>query len=179
MPQTAWPRAWRGLLVLLLACVLWPTAAWAQANTRNFDHLQTGYALTGTHANARCESCHVNGVFKGTPKDCDSCHLAGARLAKGNVVKSSEHFPTAQACETCHNTRAFAGARMNHSGVARSSCATCHNGLKVQGKPADHMKTSASCDSCHSTSGWRPAQGFDHAGVSAGTCASCHNGTRA
>jgi hypothetical protein len=171
-------RVWLALVSVAWAALL-VGAASAQTVPRDFDHLRTGFALSGTHANTRCESCHVGGVFKGTPRDCESCHVGGRRFAKGNVVKSAEHFPTQQSCDTCHDSRTFTGARMNHLGVARGSCATCHNGNQASGKPTEHMRTSASCDSCHGTSGWRPASGFDHAGVAPGSCASCHNGVRA
>jgi hypothetical protein len=168
----------RHLLSGLMLLWLMGTAG-AQAPGRDFDHLRTGFALTGNHANARCESCHVGGVFKGTPRDCAACHTAGGRLARGNLVRPADHIPTAQACETCHNTRVFAGARVNHAGVARGSCATCHNGTQAPGKSANHLHTTASCDTCHATTAWRPATGFDHAGVAAGSCAGCHNGAQA
>ena len=164
--------------LLLLALLL--LAPGAQAQGRDFDHLRTGFALTGTHANARCESCHVGGQFKGTPKDCESCHTAGARLARGNVVKTPEHINTPQqTCDSCHTTRSFTGARMNHAMVVRGTCASCHNGVQSSGKPATHLRTTASCDSCHSNQAWRPATGFDHTGVAPGTCGTCHNGIQA
>ncbi|MBL8342723.1 MAG: hypothetical protein JNL30_14735 [Rubrivivax sp.] len=176
-------RVWLVLALWLAALfgtvgVLGPAFGQA-APGRDFDHLSTGYALTGAHTTARCESCHVAGVFKGTPRDCESCHVAGARLARGNVVKSASHLPTTQPCESCHNTRTYTGARMNHSGVPRGGCASCHNGQHAGGKPPTHLSTTASCDSCHTVSVWRPASGFDHAGVAPGSCAGCHNGTRA
>lgn len=164
------------LLMGLAALASW---AAAQVNVRNFDHVKTGFALTGVHANERCESCHVNGVFKGTPRDCASCHSPGSALARTNVVRPVRHIPTTQGCESCHTTQTFAGARFTHTGVQPGSCLTCHNGNLAPGKPASHMVTQASCDSCHRTSAWRPAAGFNHAGVVPGTCATCHNGSRA
>ena len=179
MTWTRWLWTLAVLCAVLFGAVLPETAAAQAGATANFDHLSTGFALSGTHANARCESCHVGGVFKGTPRDCESCHVAGARLARGNVVKSANHIVSTQTCDSCHTTRTFTGARMNHAGVSRGTCASCHNGQQAGGKPQAHMVTTASCDSCHGTNGWRPASGFDHAGVVAGTCASCHNGVRA
>ncbi len=35
---------------------------------KQFDHLTTGYELTGAHRLQPCESCHVDAVFKGTPR---------------------------------------------------------------------------------------------------------------
>jgi hypothetical protein len=157
-------------------------SSWAPAQpamTRAFDHAPTGFALTGLHANARCESCHLNGVFKGTPRDCASCHVSGASHARADVVRPPAHLPTQQPCDTCHNTQTFSGARFNHAGVPARGCTSCHNGATAPGKPAGHVVTTASCDSCHRTAAWRPAAGFDHSGVVPGSCATCHNGSRA
>ncbi|MFH7041054.1 cytochrome c3 family protein [Paucibacter sp. JuS9] len=167
------------LIHWMLGLVLWLTQALAGAATSEFDHLRTGFALTGSHQNQRCESCHIGGVFKGTPRDCDSCHTSGARFAKTNTVKPASHIPTSQSCDSCHNTRSFTGAKMNHSGVGSGSCASCHNGAIASGKTSDHVQTSLSCDSCHRTSAWKPLSAFNHAGVAPGTCVSCHNGSKA
>ncbi|MEW6707847.1 MAG: hypothetical protein AB1430_23630 [Pseudomonadota bacterium] len=163
------------LLWLLLA-----GAAAAQADPRSIDHTRTGFALTGAHTAARCESCHAGGVFKGTPRDCASCHVSGARLARGNVLKPQNHVPTQEACDSCHNTRSFSGARFSHANVQPGSCSSCHNGVMASGKPGGHPATTASCDSCHrSTAGWGGAR-MDHSSFTAATnCASCHNGSTA
>ena len=73
--------------------------------SRNFDHFTTGFPLTGQHLNERCESCHINGIFKGTPRDCASCHTAGTRWSRSNVVKGQNHFPTQLACDSCHGVQ--------------------------------------------------------------------------
>lgn len=171
-------RRWvaHGWQVLVL--LLWATLAPAQG-LRDFDHVRTGFPLTGLHAGERCESCHVDGVFKGTPRDCQSCHSSGARWARANVVKPQNHLPTTLACDACHGTLSFAGARFSHASVAPGSCGQCHNGLVTDGKPPRHVATTASCDTCHRTSAWRPAAGFSHAGVAPGTCSNCHNGSTA
>jgi len=76
--------------VLALALVPAAMAAGAVEGERGFDHLKTGFALIGAHQSARCESCHVRGVLRGTPRDCASCHGAGARIVvvdiEGEVV---------------------------------------------------------------------------------------------
>ena len=174
--------AWSRLLVavfrqlfLLAALVTLCTAASAQASGKApFDHLSTGFALNGAHTNARCESCHQRGQFKGTPRDCASCHTAGSAWARGNLLKGAQHVSTTQACDSCHSTRSFAGARFSHGGVAPGGCQSCHNGSSAPGKPAGHLSTRNSCDSCHSTQAWTPAASFDHTGVAPGTCISCH-----
>jgi hypothetical protein len=167
-------------ILFSLVLALGSTSLWAQSNTKNFDHVKTGFSLTGFHANARCESCHVAGVFKGTPRDCASCHVNGARLSKANVVKPASHFQTQLGCESCHSTITFTGAKFDHLGVTPSSCASCHNGSTTTGKPSGHIPTQAACSTCHKTSGWVPATGMDHSGMTAATnCASCHNGSSA
>jgi Cytochrome c7 and related cytochrome c/Cytochrome c554 and c-prime len=166
------------LLWLLMALITQPALAQG-ANQKDFDHLKTGFALTGKHIDVRCESCHQNGVLKGTPRDCASCHLSGKRFARGNVVMPQQHIPTQATCETCHSTKSFVGAKFNHAGVAPGSCQTCHNGTLSAGKPSNHIQTNASCDSCHRTTAWSPAANFDHSGVVAGTCATCHGAGRA
>ncbi|MEY4750917.1 MAG: hypothetical protein RIQ60_3131 [Pseudomonadota bacterium] len=175
------------MLRLLLICVLLGlaglggTAAWGQsAGSKAFDHTRTGFSLSGQHKQQRCETCHQNGVFKGTPRDCASCHTSGARFARGNQVMPQNHVPTNRGCDTCHGTQGFTGAKFSHTGVKAGSCASCHNGINANGKTANHITTTASCDSCHRVgAAWASNVVFDHAGVAAGTCASCHNGSKA
>ena len=45
-------------------------AAGAPPITVPFDHLATGFELDGLHRDLPCESCHLNAIFKGTPRDC-------------------------------------------------------------------------------------------------------------
>ncbi len=185
-----WVQALAHHARMAVAAVLWgwlclmPVApsALAQgqaASQKDFDHLKTGFALAGKHTDVRCESCHQNGVLKGTPRDCASCHVSGKRFARGNVVMPQQHVATQQSCEMCHSTKSFAGAKFNHAGVAPGSCQSCHNGTHSTGKPSNHVQTAASCDSCHRQTAWSPAMGFDHSGVVTGTCNTCHGAGRA
>ena len=167
------------LLLLTLGVASTAATAASPGSAKDFDHLRTGFALSGTHNNIACESCHIGGLFKGTPRDCESCHTSGSRFAKSNTVKPGEHIPSSLSCDSCHSTRSFASVRMDHRGVVTGTCQTCHNGKQATGKTADHLSTTAACDSCHRSSAWRPASGFKHAGVVTGTCATCHNGQRA
>ncbi|MFC5520171.1 cytochrome c3 family protein [Polaromonas jejuensis] len=173
--------SWAGVIVF--ACV--GPQALAQSPPRNFDHLTTGFPLVGIHTAQRCESCHIDGVFKGTPKDCASCHTSGLRHARSNTVKPPRHIPTQMNCDSCHNTQTFTGARFNHSGVVAGTCATCHNGITAPGRPANHIpyQTVAgvaitNCDTCHKGgfAAWTPARFHSNVPVST-QCASCHNGS--
>lgn len=165
-----------GLIVVALAYSLAASAADNPKRQLNFDHLTTGFPLTGAHLTARCENCHLNGVLRGTPRQCGACHIAGSRLA--STSKPPRHIPTNAPCEACHRTVAWKPAFFRHQGVTPGTCASCHNGSMAAGKPARHMVTSSSCDSCHRTAAWLPAM-FSHANVAPGTCASCHNGVNA
>ncbi|MBK6631860.1 MAG: hypothetical protein IPG33_13035 [Betaproteobacteria bacterium] len=142
-----------------------------------FDHNATGFILEGAHVRERCESCHTQGAFRGTPRDCASCHRPGSR-APG---KPASHIPTNVQCDSCHFSASWTPANFRHrttQGVMPGSCNACHGGITAPGKPATHVTTTAPCDTCHKTSSWLPA-GYSHALVAPGSCASCHNGIRA
>jgi hypothetical protein len=163
-------------------------AGWIPAT---FDHNLAAFKLNGKHANVACESCHINGVFQGTPTDCYSCH-AGNDEHQGR-------FGTG--CGTCHTTSGWSPATFDHNLAAFKltgmhttvACGSCHaNGF--QGTPTscfachsgddNHQgRFGTNCGSCHSTSGWTPAS-FDHnisgfplTGAHAGlACTRCHTG---
>ena len=168
------------IIVTSLTVLFFAPLASAQAIHRSsdFNHMKTGFPLTGVHINVDCETCHVGGRFKGTPKTCAGCHSPGRSVLAPH--KPANHIPTNAACETCHtNTVSFLGTRFNHMGVQPRACITCHNGgTFAPGKPAKHVLTNASCDSCHRSSSWIPA-GYDHIGVVPGSCINCHNGSTA
>jgi len=173
---------WLRLAMLLAMFSLWCVAGLAQAQgSSKFDHLRTGFALQGKHSAVRCESCHISGVFKGTPKDCRSCHSPGLRAAQNASVVPANHIPTTLACDSCHNTTAFTAVRFSHAtGISPGqTCAACHDGTHAQGKSADHIDTRAACSTCHTTASWSGARP-DHSQFNASTsCASCHNGSKA
>ncbi|MEI8119115.1 MAG: cytochrome c3 family protein, partial [Methylophilaceae bacterium] len=170
------------LLLTIVAFAILATNASAadtlKKSASKFNHNNTGYILSDAHAQASCESCHTQGVFKGTPKKCESCHVQGGRAS--STAKPSRHIPTNLSCDTCHKTNNWANATFSHTVVAPGSCATCHNvSTGQQAKPAQHIQTNASCDNCHKVSAWLPANRFNHSSVSAGSCATCHNGSKA
>jgi hypothetical protein len=144
---------------------------------RDFNHMATGFNLTGAHAIAACETCHVAGVFKGTARACDGCHALGKRVVA--TPKSTSHIVTDAPCDTCHfNTSTFLGARYNHGTARPGQCLTCHNGRQTTGRPVSHSsgnKATNSCDQCHRSYAWLPAS-WNHVGVVPGTCANagCH-----
>ena len=163
------------LLILFSASAF--AAPGTTGTTPDFNHMTTGYPLTGAHAVAVCETCHVGGVFKGTPRDCDGCHAVGRRVVA--TPKHTAHIVTSAACETCHfNTVTFLGARFNHGMAQPGQCATCHNGRQSQARAPGHnagLKATESCDKCHRTYAWVPAT-WNHTNTTPGSCenAGCH-----
>ncbi|MDH2915600.1 MAG: cytochrome c3 family protein, partial [Gallionella sp.] len=168
------------LLAVALMVFSLQAVAETQLGGRDFNHMTTGFPLSGGHAAAACETCHVGGVFKGTPRNCDGCHATGKRIVA--TPKSNAHIVTDAPCESCHfNTATWLGARFNHGTAKPGQCATCHNGRIVAGKPASHSanprKAADSCDKCHRTSAWNPASWNHTDAVS--DCSVCHNGATA
>ena len=127
-----------------------------------FDHNLSAFKLDGAHANVQCESCHKNGVYQGTPKECVACH-----------AEPAEHLGQfGTDCAACHSTSAWEPASytgphilpMNHEG-ADSKCATCHpNGL-----------TTYTCYGCHEHNPSKIAEEHRKEGISDfENCVECH-----
>jgi hypothetical protein len=97
----------------------------------SFNH-NTVFQLLGKHATAVCSMCHVNNVYRGTPRTCLPCHQTEyQRTTNPNHVGAG--FPTT--CESCHTASdsLWTQGRFNHpwfpitSGRhSNISCATCH-----------------------------------------------------
>jgi hypothetical protein len=169
-----------GLMTILVLFNNSLFAAPAAKTSSDFNHMQTGFTLSGAHTKIECETCHVGGLFKGTPTACDGCHAIGRRVIA--TPKPASHVVTNQPCDACHtNTVTFNGIRFNHIGVMPKTCMNCHNGINAPGKPGGHLLTTSQCDSCHRNSAWVPA-GFDHLSATptvVGRCAQCHNNVQA
>ena len=165
----------RVLAALLLLALAFAPSAFAATAHANFDHLTTGFELTGQHRDLACESCHVNAMFQGTPKDCGGCHGIGS-LVRG-TAKPANHILSTDQCGACHTPIAWNPAVNFDHTQARGSCSTCHNGTMAQGKGPTHIVTDLECDACHTTLSWAGAM-FTHVGVTSG-CATCHDGVHA
>src|SRR5438874_1317836 len=171
------PRRWGvgAFAALLLTLGLLPQGMAAPPIRYNFDHLTTGFELIGQHRDLPCESCHVNAIFKGTPKDCGACHGVGTAVRA--TAKPANHILTTDQCASCHTPVAWNPAvNFDHTQV-RGSCSTCHNGVQAQGKGPTHIVTDLECDACHTTLSWGGAV-FNHVGVTSG-CAACHDNVHA
>ncbi len=146
-------------------------------STGGFNH-NSVFALVGTHATQTCATCHRNGVFKGTARECVGCHID-----KYNRTQNPNHvaagFPTS--CETCHRPTdpQWAGANFNHASVfalvgthASTSCASCHKNNTYKGTPRD-------CVGCHIDK-YNATRNPPHAAAGFSTaCESCHRPTDA
>ncbi len=158
------------------------TATWAGAK---FDHNTfTKFPLTGAHVTIPCIQCHIGGKFAGTPADCYSCHIKDYN-GTNNPNHVQAGFPTA--CQTCHTTSSWQGAKFDHSKTnfpltgahVNVPCTTCHVNGKYAGLGTtcvtchlkdfngttnpNHVQSGfpQTCEVCHNTSAWRPAS-FDH-----------------
>jgi hypothetical protein len=159
----------RGILAWLFLLLAGLQMQVAGAAISDFDHFATGFPLTGGHRNLECDSCHLNGIFAGTPTACERCH--NNIRADG---ESPNHIQTDDICDNCHTTIDWRHARFDHGNVS-GDCSNCHNGAISTGKDPDHIASDNSCELCHSTFSWTRISRVDHSAVR-GTCESCHNG---
>jgi hypothetical protein len=145
-----------------------------------FDHLATGFELDGVHRDLACESCHLHAVFKGTPRDCGTCHTSGSIY--NATPKVPWHIQSSNNCAACHDTNSFRpGVHFNHAEVM-GACVSCHNGTIAQGEGPTHPATSQNCAACHTVLSWNPPSNVDHTQIPlsvAGFCIICHNGVQA
>ncbi|HKZ44342.1 MAG TPA: cytochrome c3 family protein [Anaerolineales bacterium] len=68
------------------------TSTWSGAT---IDHDQFSFKLTGKHREVSCSGCHVNGVYQGTPTECESCHKPPIEHDGGLSTN----------CDQCHTTQ--------------------------------------------------------------------------
>ncbi len=164
-------------LLSLFALLLVASSQAPAIQRTGFDHLTTGFELRDAHRDMACEYCHVNGVFKGTPRNCAGCHMIGGRISA--TPKPPNHITSAYDCALCHAGYNFAPVfRMDHTG-AKGTCASCHNNITATGKDAKHILSDNNCTACHTTVAFVPAR-MEHADLlQKDQCASCHNGVQA
>ena len=150
------------------------TTSWL---TATFDHnTGTTFPLTGAHIAVACASCHANGVYKGKPTTCISCHQTDYN-GTNNPGHAAAGYSTD--CTTCHTTTTWAGAAFNHNtgttfpltgAHVPLTCNSCHADGVFKGKPT-------TCVSCHQPEYGRTASPPHVAAGFANTCATCHTTT--
>jgi hypothetical protein len=138
-----------------------------------FDHLSTGFALTGDHDLLDCKQCHTSGFYEKLPSRCDYCH--DNQSASG---MPASHAQVTGPCDICHTTTGFIGNFVMDHGFVEGACDMCHNGSSLSGKNPGHVLSSNLCNACHNTVQWLPLQMLDHTQLQA-QCVACHDGTKA
>ncbi len=138
----------------------------------SYDHDKTAFALHDRHAQLPCATCHFGNHYKGTPRECLSCH------ASDDV----HHGERGAKCGECHTTKAWKNSRFDHkkeTGFAlegvhdRIACNDCHRSGNLKDKlPRDcagcHQaqdshagRLGKDCGTCHGGEKWQPSS-FDH-----------------
>ncbi len=163
--------------------------------------LHAFFPLTGAHGDLDCETCHVGGVYQGTPATCEACHADVTPEGHFSGDCAACHVPTSWTevifdhvlanatdcaschaadkpaghwdgqCSACHNTTAWLPSNFDHAAAGATDCLSCH----TVDKPANHW--GGQCSACHSTNAWKPAN-FDHVAAGATDCLSCHSGNK-
>jgi hypothetical protein len=130
--------------------------------TTSFDHNKTDYPLVGKHVDVKCISCHINGKYKDTSKQCSSCHQKDDKH-KGKFGSK---------CETCHAEKGWKEIQFNHDKDTKYplqwkhrdvKCVSCHKGDLYK----DRLKTN--CESCH-----KKDDDKAHKGSFGQKCETCH-----
>jgi hypothetical protein len=171
------------------------TTTWLGAT---FNHGATLFPLTGAHLATPCLDCHGDGVYKGKPTACASCHQTEYG-ATTNPHHAAAGFTTL--CATCHTTTRWPGATYDHSRTlfpltgrhVAAQCIDCHGDKVYKGKPTtcvschqtDYNNTTSpkhstagfptTCQTCHTTSQWLGAT-FNHDGPFFPIYSGKHNG---
>jgi hypothetical protein len=195
------------LICLLLAALAVPAAAHAQWDTPNRAfHKATGFPLDGRHLAVPCASCHLNGVTRGTPKTCESCHWERRQDDLYRLRLGSN-------CAQCHRSTSWTATKWDHGAVtgmalnsahktvscgechksgqftaARISCFECHRDDYEATRTPNHRAAgfSTACESCHKPSDTTFTQSrLNHAAVfplvglhATAACATCHVGAK-
>ena len=163
-------RCVRAIIALIFLAAGYAGSSMALDLGTEFDHDETNFPLEFSHALAQCESCHLQGIFVGTPRRCADCHSNTGRIKAS--AASSRHIRVTGDCDFCHRPDAWTNvARVDHS-VIVGSCASCHNGVISTGKNPGHVASDNICDDCHTTFNWK----FYHVNID-NNCVLCHNGT--
>ncbi len=153
-----------GATVLLAA----PAAAQFEVPGRQF-HDKTTFRLDGRHAAVACESCHLKGVYKGTPNQCVDCHWVRRQDDRFRLQLGSQ-------CEQCHTTTAWTAVRFDHGATTGMALNGAHRQLSCQScHKNDNLRSADSaCMSCHQKD-YQATRSPNH--VASGfptTCEACH-----
>lgn len=141
-----------------------------------FNHAAV-FPLVGRHASQACSACHVNNVYRGTPRECVACHRTAYERTT-SPAHAAAGFGTS--CETCHRAAdsTWRQGTFNHrfpiTGRHNAPCSTCHqSGASYQ---------NFTCLTCHQHS--QSEMDKEHRGrngyrYESRACYSCHPTGRA
>lgn len=145
-----------------------------------FDHeRETGHALAGAHADARCLRCHNDrgpvAVFQARGcvgchedvhestlgKNCAECHSESTWHNRGMLARHNRtRFPltgahVATACHRCHE-----GAWVGKFRPVDTNCVTCHTAdlRRAINPPHIALGYTDRCDRCHIPTRWNQAR---------------------
>ena len=127
--------AWRPWRVLALASLLARAAAPRAPITVPFDHLTTGFELDGVHRDLPCESCHLNAVFNGTPRDCGTCHITGSPFNATPKTRPTCRAPTIARPATTRSPSAPTCISIRPRSWAAASAATTARSPRARDRP--------------------------------------------
>ena len=144
-------------------------SAWS--STR-FDHGKTDFPLHDKHRDVRCEQCHINERYDGTPATCIGCH----------ILNDSHAGRRGDRCGSCHTPAGWKETSFDHDAKTEFPlagrhrdirCGACHGGNfqdDTKGKTCiachenddEHRgRNGERCDQCHKPLGWEDLS-FDH-----------------
>jgi hypothetical protein len=134
-----------------------------------FDHGQTRYPLSGSHARVACRRCHGRRDaapatpplrFAGVPRSCEGCHRDPHQ---GQFARAGGGTD----CERCHTTDNLKASKFDHGrdaawpldgAHARVACSACHRPETRNGATFIRYKPlPTTCIGCHGPSG-RPTR---------------------
>ncbi len=128
-----------------------------------FDHNQTDFALTGSHAKIACSRCHQKSKgeghqFQNVPVHCQSCHedIHFGQFRRAPGAKTVD-------CARCHGTDEWRRLKFDHDKDTNFKLTGAHE--KVP------------CEQCHKTVRENGKQFTRYAGIEL-SCASCHGKTK-
>ena len=103
----------KSLIGLFIVVIFYLSSCYAA----RFDHQLTNFPLDGQHSALECQDCHQNGLFKGTPTQCELCHSDSGSLDA--TAKSFNHMTTGNQCADCHTTQNWTSIiRVDHQSLS-------------------------------------------------------------
>lgn len=146
---------------------------WNSGAGESFDHILTGYELSGIHAEIHCGSCHIGSTpkekhqFGNVSSECSTCH------------EDIHNDQWGQDCERCHTpeTWELSNQLQNHDltnfplqGPHRNlNCQSCH-----LNSPSKNATLSLECAGCHSQDYGRSENPSHTTLVLGNDCEACH-----